>query len=553
MHSHMRIADLSNQDGQQSFIRFRTINSSSVERAERDIGILGFYIMSDGALLPTATDDHSTCDDKYHKAFSKGKRASIRVMQLLNGWPQRMLRPSQTTEFSNAEMNAISACDIALVGGPPCKGHARDMEGISSFQKIDFQFSNTSSTPENGVLSSSQYLHFSCPSLKANESPHTEHEGLAFDSVEIVSGMCLFSAEILSRSVLKDGRIDVQKLLYPKPTLYEMEFVARSSSTIADTASTIVSRGKAFHRQRHHGSGVPVRITLDVPSFHYYQAIDEQIDRGLCTATEALRWMEAIELRYDQIAAVFEKSVRHELHQRGQASSYNCEIRVTPRASLVAASIRQALQDGERPSLASILQRLNGQKDRIWQDFYQLLPPKDRPETFRALGYLFYVFQVVKPALVIDKARLRRWSSPDIFPEAAPRASTQIPPFSQAKVRPRRLIISIDDGAERRIYSRAQKLLKKIRNSPDSPTYPTLVEMYMCRRVFINSNESGSNLYLGDPSFESPTLFPSFNNDYDLDSGLCPLPGLEPVNVVRHLYGSQRGTNLQRWFKEVGL
>ena len=71
---------------------------------------------------------------------------------------------------------------------------------------------------------------------------------------------------------------------------------------------------------------------------------------------------------------------------------------------------------------------------------------------------------------------------------------------------PRRLIISIDDIMESPICSKAQKFLKKVQNAPDCPSHSTLLEVYTCRRVFINSNEEGSLLYFEDPTPGSPLV-----------------------------------------------
>lgn len=111
-----------------------------------------------------------------------------------------------------------------------------------------------------------------------------------------------------------------------------------------------------------------------------------------------------------------------------------------------------------------------------------MLPPKEHPQNFRDLGYLFYVYEIIRPALVDNM-----------------RSGVGIPKSG-------RLILGIDNGTERRIYSRSQKLLKKIRNSPAVERPSALVEVYMSRRVFINSNEAGSNLYLDDPTPAMPLM-----------------------------------------------
>jgi hypothetical protein len=184
--------------------------------------------------------------------------------------------------------------------------------------------------------------------------------------------------------------------------------------------------------------------------------------------------------------------------------------------------------------------------------------PKDRLQNFRALGYLFYIFQVVRPALAINP----RHCSPDNSSGSDLSGPSQPSSCFGDDVKTRRLLISIDDGSERRIYSRAQKLFKKIRASPDMLTSPTLVEIYLCQRVFINSNNSGSNLYLDDPTTsEHSTILHSAGggggDDANADSHPSPSPSsaaeLKPIDVVRILYGPECAENLQMWLTEVGL
>lgn len=547
MTSGILVADLLHQDSRPSSVRFAEIGWCPVDQADRWPDILGFYRVSDSLLLLGPAGLHTFDDEKYHKAFAKGKKAAIRVTQLLNGMSQTSLQPRAMADDDRApEMPFMRAGDAALVGGPPCEGHARDLEGISSFQKMEFHFSKASTYPgHGGGFTSAQHLHFSCPSLNADKTLFAEHGSPHFDRVEIVSGICLFSAKIVHRSVLEDGRLDVSKLRYARPTLYEMEYIARSSSAIADVASIIISKAHALEAQGRDGISVPVNISLDVPSFHYYQSIDKKLERGLCTASEALQWIEAVDRRHDQVAAVFATSVRHELRRRGVAPPHGCEIHVSPRANMVASSIRQAVQDGRSPSLDDVLQKLDSQKDGTWRAFYRLVPLKERPQDFRALGYLFYVFQVVRRALT------QPTSSMNSSPESVSRLSSS----SAKTTRSHPLLISVDDGVERRIYSRAQKMLKKIRHSPDGVTHPTLVEAYLSRRIFINGNETGSNLYLDDPTPES-LASTSRSGPWKGDAvgdGSSPMSKLEPVDVVRALYGSECARNLQKRFVEVGL
>ena len=131
--------------------------------------------------------------------------------------------------------------------------------------------------------------------------------------------------------------MDPEKLSSAKPTSHEMEFIARSSPAIADIAAILISR-----RQEQH-SELVVRITLDVPSFHYYHSVVRKDGEGLCSADDAVRWMDAVDLRHDQIAQVFMDSVQHELLRRGVTPD-GYEIRTSLRTNSAALSIRQGLQ-----------------------------------------------------------------------------------------------------------------------------------------------------------------------------------------------------------------
>jgi hypothetical protein len=166
--------------------------------------------------------------------------------------------------------------------------------------------------------------------------------------------------------------------------LYETELIALSSSVV-------VSSRNENEEHKRHGLRMPVNITLDVPSFHYYPTVDEELEQGLCTASEALEWVDAIEKRHDQISRVFEKTVRHELEKRGVTTRDCVEIHLSPTTNVVSTSIHQALKSGHRASLVAVLQKLLS-SDGAWRDFFKLLISKQKPKTFQSLGYLFYAF-----------------------------------------------------------------------------------------------------------------------------------------------------------------
>lgn len=348
-------------------------------------------------------------------------------------------------------------------------------------------------------LTSTQYLQISCPNLTSDDSLFTKNSTLIYDNIEIVSGMCLFNGAILKTSISEErGGVDPDKITHTKPTINETDYIAHSSSAIADIASMFIAR------IREQNSKQLVSIKLDIPSFQYYHWVVDKFEKQLCTSIEALKWMEAVDIRHYQIAKVFMNSVQHELRQRG-VNSDSYEIHIPTRITSFALSIREALQNQECPSLESVLQILDCKKDGLWRDFSQFVPTKEKPRDWKDLSYLFYVSEVVKSALVKSDTGHQTASRLDRTSDIRPPVNDQriLTSTKKRNSKPqsnsRRLIINIDDSAERRIYSWSQEMLKKIRQSHCSVSNPTLVEVYLCRRIFVNGNKTRNRLYHQDP------------------------------------------------------
>jgi hypothetical protein len=286
---------------------------------------------------------------------------------------------------------------------------------------------------------------------------------------------------------------------------------------IADVASIIVSKKQDMDLKP---SVSPAKfcISLDVPKFHYYQSTFGKLDQGLCTASEALRWIDAVDRRHDQIGTVLENSIRHEIHRRG-ISSVICRVNTSSSSKLLGLSIRESLKQGNCSSLGDLLHELNSNEDEEWLTFFGLLKRSEIPKDHRGLGYLFYVFEVVRKAL----ARI-------------PSAGDSPSP---------RLMISFDDVAEFRIYSEAQKYLKRIRNAKLGNA--SLMEIYPCRRIFINGNRK-AGLYIDDPSPEHALLV-----EDSISDAVALQRRLEPIKVVEKLFGQECARSLQGFFKDVCL
>ncbi|KAH7242785.1 hypothetical protein BKA59DRAFT_401028 [Fusarium tricinctum] len=386
---------------------------------------------------------------------------------------------------------------------------------------------------------STQYLHFSSPTPQIiSQIVSSKRDSLKLQNLTIVSGVCLFSMRALQSSIDKCRGINVKRLQNIGPTLYEMEYIARSAPVIADLAVLLGETGRRSKNGNSRAqSNRPLTLCLDVPSFHYYQSVDDCLQSHSCTFQEALQWLNAVEKRHEQISHIFRSYINHELSRRC-GSSEVCDIRVSPAANLVCSTIHDALARGTRPSLHHVLHMLN-EKEPAWATFFRLVPEKEKPHDFRSLGYLFYVFHVVRQALIGNNDETCGHGNDILSVDGGDAA---------------RLLISVDDSVERRVYSRAQKILKKIRASHEYPVTPNLLEVYLCRRVFIDGNAKGSNLYLDDPSPElmAPEA-PRSVHTYTRHDAPSKSSGLNSLAVVKRIYGADTAAILQELCAEVGL
>jgi len=535
------IANLLKQEGRRPCIRFEDVQLCYNLHDCKESFVIGFYKLSHGDVR---ADYGSLSSEKQCKALSRGVSAAATLTQLLNRkMPVCDGLGGETEMCLDGFLPSVITGNTVIIADEAFSESQIETHSWNLFLSTEFHFPTVSADKKRGLIST-QHLQISCPTLNLEDSLFSEYDTPVFDHIEIVSGVCIFNGDTLKTSISHSGsgRVDPEKLNNAKPTFHEMEYIARSSSAIADIAAMVISR------IREHGSTLLVRISLDVPSFHYYHSVVRKFEEGLCTAEDALKWMDAVDLRHDQIFQVFTHSVQHELLRRGVTPAWY-EIRTSLRTTSAAISIRQALQGGAIPSLEDVLQNLDDEKDGLWRDFYQLITTKERPRDLGDLGNLFYVFEVVKPALIKTATRYQLTSMPERTNRAKSTFKGQLDSKSanKTKSKSRCLILTIDDPAERRIYSRSQEALRKIRGSRTHMMNPTLVEVYMCRRVFVNGNKTRSRLYHQDPMPEVPVLCRS--SDYNNSA----VQLIEPLGVVRQLYGSDCARNLQLWFASVGL
>ncbi|KAL8895237.1 MAG: hypothetical protein Q9192_003761 [Flavoplaca navasiana] len=373
-------------------------------------------------------------------------------------------------------------------------------------------------------LDSTQNLQTSSSSLESASILFNQRGASVYDSIHIISGVCLFNHNIWKGSHA-DGVCPF--VLKAAPTIQELERIARSSTAIADVAAVVALR------LRERSSKVKIGIYLDIPSFHYYYGVLERFESGDCTSSNALAWMDAVDMRHDQFAQIYTGLVQSELSRRGVVSVQEYEVRVSSGSNYVSRSIRQSLDDGENPCFADALQGLENERDGVWHSFYQHIPTQGRPKIWKELGFLFYVFEAVSSGLLRNPA----------LPVTEHTGTSR----DAATIKPQRLIVGIDDPTERRIYSEAQAVLRKIRSAASGTTHTVLVTIFVCKRIFFDSNKREANLCYDDPMPSVPFLAPPLGQE---KKGECLV---EPLDIVRRLYGDSIANSLQKSLAKAGL
>lgn len=344
-----------------------------------------------------------------------------------------------------------------LVEGYPRQHHAWATERLAFFVETGFGF--LASLTQRNTVSSTQFLQF--PDSISQTALQSLLNTAGTRNVTIISGICWAPSKSTTTAIKNEPTGGLQGLKYKRATLYELDYIARSVPAIAYLAIAFGHVAASADRDDREIVHLPSHIYLDIPSFHYHQPIDDHLRSGRCGFDKVRQWLRAIETHHDQISHVFRGHLSHEL-QRREPSAKACSISVTPGGERVLASIRESIERNTRPSVEKAIDMVS-MYELAWKRFMRFVPEKDRPHDFRSLGYLFYVYQMVRHAFCNG---------------------------SEDKSERPGLLISVDDSAEQEIYSQSQKLLKKIREY-GSFALPVLLETYLSPRVFVNHNASG--------------------------------------------------------------
>lgn len=539
-------------------ISFRCISDGIIDDAQMRLvdSAQGFrYLVQDHK------EDKLQHNNPFLEAFKRGRKTAAKVTRFFSSRDQQGAAGESKHSISSMEISGA-----ALIGGRPRSDDARAIGRITSFQAVEFSFRPKQTSTGHDLIYSSQLMHFSCSSLKAEQQLFRVDGQTTYRSLNIISGVCLYNANIMNSKHNYGSAFRSSLLTFTNPTLYEMEKIASSSSAIADVAAHLIANRASISRN-FSSSRLPITVLLDVPSFHYYASIDEYLGSGECTTDEALEWMCAIEKRSRVLATVFQSAILNEVNRR-VGPFIPCdgfEIQLSPSANSVAAStLGEELERKKVPKFNDILNTINVCEDQYWRRFWDMVSPEDRPKDFRELGHLFYVYQCVRPALlntVMSEQHEVDSLTEDPCRHSAKRGCSAQGAENGQQTRLSCLLISVDDSTERPMYDRAQKLLKKIRQHGRVSSH--LVEIYLPPRIFINSNETGSNLYFDDPTPDMPLLrLGCQKRDQEcvststLDVEHSPFPRnrrLHPVEIVAVLHGVDFARKLSALFTEAGL
>ena len=515
------------QEGQPCHLRLEDVAIQSTWRIDGCYPAMSIYKLRNG---PTETDSISAAYKTHCRATAKAHLPLTVLIHLLVG---ETIAKNTTlnrqaidgfTHQNDVRPSAIIGDTVAIVD------EVSDGESIESYSRnlflpVDFNFPVRS---EGKILHvcSTQYWQVCSPALKLKAALLLQQQNTPiFESVHLVTGVCLYSDKILKASLSdSDGRVNVATLSCAPATLNELESIARCSSSLADVAMMLI------WRMRNENYIQTVSITVDIPSWQYYWSVLALCEQGNCTTSEALQWMEAIDVRHDQISHVFLSAARHELQKRG-ARAEDADFQVSPNEVTLRKSMKLSLQNGKIPAVEDLLRDFGSQIGSAWGDFYSLIPDKNRPKDLLSLGHLSYVFEVVTPALQ--------------------KKSTAMSPSLP------RLILSINDRMEHRIYFTARNFLKNLLHSPSRKDLPRsiLLEIYTARKLFVDGNKSRPRFFHHDPSPEinlSNVSSPDSPESEEESRRRRQRCLVDPLYVIGRLYGSERARCLKTWLEEAG-
>ncbi|KAF7594717.1 hypothetical protein BBP40_008610 [Aspergillus hancockii] len=445
--------------------------------------------------------DHASLTNKPNKPVAKARRSLQKLIDLFNASkhthnPFRLLKPE--TIYPSIGNRAFVSCPRT-----PEEGKSSDMTEVFSELRLQFDDGTTSH----------QYYNCRTSGIKASWFD-SRPDGKPISSIHINSGLCLYSKAVLGFGHDHHGKNFSPGGIPPlpattKPTLYEMEIIARLASAIADWATII--RGAEDPDQSHR---CPVSVNLDVPDLQYYWPACELLERNAVDVPYVEAWMALIDQRREQLGQVFLDTIRQLLAQRPVSlGSADCQIKLNLISGTESAieALKDCIRKHKVPTVEDILSVLrdNSPDGVLWREFLANLNPKHYPTRILDVIRLAYVFKAVKPGLA---QKVKDHDGP---------GST--------------VIIQIDDVIEWRVFEQARTFLKTYQNQI------CVLGVFPLPRILM-TGEGRACLHVNDPG---PRLYhPSGNPDDGTISSW---------EVMSQCYGSRISGTLERIFREQGL
>lgn len=343
-----------------------------------------------------------------------------------------------------------------------------------------------------------------------------------FSSVNVLSGICLFSQEHLgylhgesapTSDSSETTPIELSDHLTPlpvdqRPTLYEIESLVRLPNAIANIVSILPATADTT-------------ITLDVPRAQYYAFLLDLYAGGRCSREHIKSWLEIIDRRHNQIAKVFKRAVQDALRRRGVGGD-NIRIELSTGLEEVIPYIRETIEQGNSPSVENLLRELL-KLDPLFREYYEHLPQiQHPPQTLVDLCFTSYTYQVLRP--VFQRVHENRSSGIDTL---------------KAHSGNRQLLINVDNAAEWRIYSQAEKMLKGYQKRYSSIINPLLLGIFPSELIFTAENTGRTSLYLRNVG------------QYICDESERRI--VSPSDIVEKVYGACVTRRVVNWMEEEGM
>lgn len=406
-----------------------------------------------------------------------------------------------------------------FIARPDWRSEERESDMTDIF--VGVQFDGWGGPPSKQYIET-RFCHIRRPCPAPNQrlattdtKPHCSPSSRPYKSININTGMCMFSRSALAPSAgdTSLGRSSANRSgIPPLPscvdlTLYELEMVARLSTTIADILYTI------------HGGqeqcGTQISVNIDLPDLQYHWTACDLFRVGLVDVNYVRKWMAAIELRRNQLGAALIEMISAALAVRG-LSGMDVTVQLGSGTEEAVALLKARTAVGQVPTLSEVIGvlRERGSEAGEWQVFLDSLEMRDRPSSVADLGKLMYIFKTVKSVLVS-------------------RTTNQASTSHASDNLVENFIIQINDITDWRIYDKSKSFLKRYcRTHGGTVGDVTIAGVFPLQRVFL-AGSGRSNLYEEESAYGYAA-----NRDADV-------PSVDPLDIVSQTYGADIAQQLQ--------